>query len=1499
MKRNALALIAGLVLVAGCPFVAAKWEPENGSHPTPVSFPPPPPVPEELSPTSLRGSAIPPPNSAARASIAAYGDLPLAFEPNRGQTNPAVRYLARARGYNVFLTDREAVMVLASGRVLRLGMAGASAPRRRQPVDRLPGEVHYPGIRRGAVKGIPTYGRIRYADVYPGVDQVFYGREGQLEYDLVVAPGADPGLIRLEVTGSEGVRLTENGDLALGIDRQELRMSRPVAWQEVDGRRQAVECRYQVLDDQAPGKRQIGLLIGDYDRTRTLTIDPIIQYASFVGGSAGDAVLDVAIDATGHACLTGWTLAADYPVTPDVWQINHPGIGMSVFVTKLNPNGTAAVFSTYLGPGDSKAHSLALDEAGNIYLAGTTRSAAFPTTGQALQRQPLGAAPWSFVTRLSPNGAELGYSTYLTGAAGAVVTGIAVDAVGAAYLVGAAGAGFPTTPDSFQPLFRGGRSDAFLACLDPTGSRFVYATYLGGSDEDGARGVAVDNLGQPYVTGVTARPVSDAGGSAAPGFTPLEQIPFSDFPVTRGAFQTVPRGRSDLFVTKFKADGGAVIYSTYLGGSAEETAPGGGELGDENRPGGRTIAVDAIGNVYVTGATFSIDFPTTTGAWQRLFQGGSDAFVTKLNVIGSRLVYSTYLGGGNREAATALALDAQGRVHLTGWTISSNFPVTTDGVRRRTPESAGLPTTFVTILDTAGAILDYSTHLGGTGGEQGTAIAVSRSGSVYVGGLTSSADFPVTTGAWRAQLAGAQDGFIVRFLPGGGPLELTRILPQTGGDGGTVWAILNGREFVEGATVSLVRAGEAEIAGTAVNVGSDGRTIGVSFNLTGQPHGPRDVVVTNPDGTTAVLRQGFTIEAARAATLQLDSNWGPPSIRAGQRQQYWISYRNQGNNDLVGVPVWVKVRGNSSLRFVNDLTTPASAGGAPLDWNQVSPTLNTADGGQTIPIVLAIVPPGRTGYLGIEIGAANQVGTPIPFEVWSSQPIFADFNGVADGFNECYTTVIRGVGVQAGVPIPAACDADILSAWRLLVASAIQASYQAVDRQPRLISLNQLAAAIATTGMRCGGGSVPLNQLLGAINRSLGIRDELRTCLGSRTGYVYWIIAVVRSYDPFFNLGLPGSGRDRYLPGGQPLAYAIGFENSPAARTNVREVTITEQLDLSTVDPETFSFGPLAIGTRLYLPPPGQQSLVAEIDLRPARNQIVRVVADLKRDAGQAVWRWSTIDPLTGLPPTDNTAGFLPPNSASPQGAGAVGYSIQLRTGLASGTVVGNQPVVAFDQAAPVTPASWTNRLDLTRPSSRVEALPAVQQRPTFQVRWGGADSHAGIRDYSVFVSIDDGEWTLWQRETTATAATFTGALGRKYSFYSIARDNTLNVEEPPYLPGASTAFRILPDTTTLILNFDQGMQDDRTGDFLLFNSSTGEYYLSHCGSDSFTASGKGQIGQTGSMLTLTSAFLTARLEKRMFGQFYGEARFKQSAIGITYTIVDRSSTNNTWRCAP
>ena len=1424
-----------------------------------------------------------------------FGQLTLGFEENRGQTNREVRYLARAQGYQVFLTDREAVMVFADQErtdVLRLGLTGRARSVRPRPLEELPGRTNYIRTRNERQIGLRSYGRVVYEDVYPGIDQIFYGNQRQLEYDLVVDPGVDPAQIGLRIDGAQQLRLNAEGDLVLALGGEELRMSRPIAWQEIDGERRHVACQYVQT-----GEDEVGLQLGEYDRRHRLVIDPVIQYATYLGGSAGDAVVDLAIDGEGNAYLTGWTYSIDYPVRTGAWQLNHPGVSTAVFVTKLNPSGTALVYSTYLGPVDSRGHSIAVDQSGQVFLTGRTSSPNFPTTEGAMQPQPIGLPEWAFVTKLNGTGTALVYSTYLTGLSATTATTIAVDTTGSAVVAGSAGDGFPTTPEAYQPRFKGGTTDGFVARLDPIGATFEYATYLGGSDFDAVRAVTLDSNGHVYVTGVTTRQVTPQSTDPANGLAPQDQIPFSDFPVTRGAFQTVPRGRSDLFVTKLKSDGAALIYSTLLGGTGEEMAVS--NLSADEPELGRSIAVDAIGNAYVTGTTLSGDFPTTVGSFQRSLLGVSDILVTKLNVVGSRLLYSTYLGGSNRDVAAAIAVDTAGNAFLTGWTLSANFPLTADGLRRKTPESSGVPTAFVTQLNKAGAILDFSTYLGGSAGEQGTCIAVSQAGSTYVGGFTSSADFPTTPRSLRPQLAGQQDGFVVRFVPGSGPLEVAQILPQRGGDGGSVWAILHGLQFKEGAVVRLVREGESEIAGTGINTGADGRTISVRFDLTGRRRGDWDLVVTNPDGLSATLRAGFTIEAAREPVVQIDSHWGPASLRAGQRQQYWISYQNTGNNDAYGVPVWIKVRNTAAVRIVSGTSLPMPLPGeAPIDFTQVPTGLINADGGQVVPLVLAIVPPGRTGYLVIEMLAPNQVGAAIPFEVWATRPIFDSKVTSLDSLAECYRSIVKIISTQAGLAIPQTCDGDILADWQFLVAGAIQQSLQSTSRQSQILSLNHLLTGLVFAGSRCAKGALALAQVNSAVSRTVGVRDDLRSCLGGRLSYTFWIITVVRSFPQFLNIGVVGEGPDRFVSPRQTLEYAIGFEHSAIARTSVREVTITDQLDLEAVDVRTFAFGPIVIANRVVVPVTGQLNFEEEIDLRPARNVIVRVVAIMKPDSGQVSWSLTTIDPLTGQPPVDPAVGFLPPNVVSPQGAGGVGYSISVRADLPSGSVIANQPSITFDREEANLAEPWTNKLDSVKPESRVDVLPTNQQSPNFTVRWRGADNDSGISGYSIFVQVDQGEWQSWQTNVTTTSATYNGTLGRRYAFYSVATDKVGNVEDPPLTTVGSASGQIVPDTTTIIQNYDLGMQDDRNGNFLLFNSVTGDYFVVNCGTGGFTFTGRAQVSQSGTMMTLTSALLFARIERRVISPFFADARFKQSTVGIVYTILDRNQSNNTWRCS-
>jgi len=1505
-RRYALASIAGSVLFAGC-LLAPRI---TLTPPITSSLP----LSSSASAANIQNQEFSQPSelqtrrddSIRRSAVEAFGRLPLRFEENRGQANGAVRYLARAPGYNLFLTAAQAVMVFPSGQVLRLSLTGGQTGGQPRGLDPLPGTTNYIGAdgfeSPGRHSGITSFRKVRYQQVYPGIDQVFYGSQtlpefDLPEFDLEVAPGADPGRIRMQIDGARSVRLLAGGDLSLVVDGLDLRMSRPIAYQEIDGERREVECRYVAI-----GRNQVRLELGAYDNSQKLVIDPVLQYATYVGGGAGDAVLDLAVDASGHAYLTGWTLSADYPVTAGAFQSGNGGAGRTVFVSRLDPNGTALVYSTYIGPVDSKAHSIAIDQSGNAYLTGSTTSASFPTTEGAMQPQPIGRPGWAFVTKLDPTGSNLVYSTFVTGLTGVTTTGIAVDSTGAAFITGQAGDGFQTSTNAFQETFKGGQADGFVARLDPNGAQFDYATYIGGSYFDLGQSIVVDGQGQAYVTGVTTRAVSTVIGGI--GMEPTEQIPFSDFPVTRGAFQTIPRGRSDIFVAKFRADGTGLLYSTLLGGSGEEMTAT--TEGAEEPLTGRKIAIDSLGNAYLTGTTSSTDFPTSTGAFQRTFQGGSDVFVTRLNVTGSRLLYSTLLGGTDREIGNALAIDSLGAAYVTGSTLSTNFPITADGFRRKTSGIAGLSTAYVTKVDAAGATLDYSTYLGGSGGEMATSLAVNPAGSAIVGGFTRSIDFPTTTGSHRPQPAGEQDGFVVKVVPGGGLLELSRILPATGGDGGTVWAVLYGLQFRDGLSVKLTRQGESDIIGTSVSVGSDGRSIGVVFNLSGlsvKARGGWDVVVTNPNGTSATLRQGFVVEAARESSIEVDANFGPASIRAGQRHIYVVSYRNTGNNDAYGVPIWIKARGGVTLRLVSELAMPvAIPGEAVIDWTQVPTYLNTPDGGQMIPVVPAVIPPGRVGYIGVELMTPSTTSAPIPFEAWTSAPIFASADGSPVKFNECYRSTIKGVGVQVGVTIQNSCEADLMLHWQTLLSSAVRQSFQSAASSARLgrvLSLAHLVTALSATATRCAGSTVPIGQINGGIARALGIRDELRNCLVSRPGYDYRLVPIARNYDPYFNIGKKGAGRDRHIDASQLLLYSIGFENSPVAKSDVRQVIITDQLDPATTDLNSFSFGPVVIGSQVYIPPAGVQELVAEIDFRPGRSMLVRVLADLKRETGLVTWRFLSIDPATGQAPTDIASGFLPPNSTSPQGAGAVVYSVLPRLRLASGTVLGNQPSIVLDQAAPIRPGTWANRLDTVKPASRVENLPPVQQTASFQVKWGGTDADSGIESYNVYVAVDQGPYQLWQTATTATSATYNGLLGRKYSFYSTARDLTGNVEDPPTVAN-STGSEISPDTTTIIQNFDLGMQDDRTGDFVLFSSFNGEYYLTHCGMDSFTASGKGTISRNGAIVTLTNSLLSAKIERRAVGssQFSGEARFRQSTMGITYSIVDRSATNNTWRCS-
>ncbi|HMD83519.1 MAG TPA: SBBP repeat-containing protein [Terriglobia bacterium] len=714
-----------------------------------------------------------------------YAALPLRFEANRGQTDPSVSFLSRGRGYALFLTRREAVLTLSKSSVvsgppsvgkrqkpgarsqesgansghrtaddgqrttdavLRLQLVGANPGARVTGADELPGKANYfigndPGKWH---TDIPTYAKVRYEGVYPGIDLVYYGaRGGELEYDFVVAPGADPHAIALDVEAglsrhpsneNGGVKpplqIAPDGDLVIKNDDGEIRFHKPVVYQPANnrgqrttgyGQRTLVEGNY-VLQ----AHNQVGFEVASYDHHRPLVIDPVLAYATYVGGSGGDIGYSIQVDSNFDAYIAGVTNSSNFPTLGAV-QGAYRGNG-DAFVTKINSAGTKLIYSTYLGGSQSDtATALALSN-GSVFITGYTSSSDFPvnvaiTTPPTLPFQQTygGGSSDAFVAQLNTTGNVLVYSSYLGGSGADFGQGIAVDSSGNAYVTGSTqSTNFPitnTAPNTpYQPSLNGSQN-AFVTKVNFSGEALIYSTYLGGSSADSAQAIQLDSSGNAYIAGYTFS---------------------SNFP-TVAAYQSAIGGGSDAFVSELNAAGSALTFSTFLGGSANDYAYG--------------LALDSSSspNIYVTGATVSTNFPTTTGSFQPALAGSSDAFVCKFNNAGSSLLYSTYLGGTNADQGNAIAVTSGGVAFVTGYTQSTDFP-TLNAVQAILGISnnnycgtAPCADAFVTQLNAAGNALTYSTYLGGNGPDFGQGIAVDNNGDPYITGSTSSTNFPVVS----------------------------------------------------------------------------------------------------------------------------------------------------------------------------------------------------------------------------------------------------------------------------------------------------------------------------------------------------------------------------------------------------------------------------------------------------------------------------------------------------------------------------------------------------------------------------------------------------------------------------------------------------------------------------------------------------------------------------------------------------------------------------------
>ena len=759
--------------------------------------------------------------------VPSYGKLPLRFEANQGQVRGTVKFLARGRGYKLFLTGSEAVLALrkqgAIGQmhgklltqtrpdsleafsrflrrdegiferepaalgsaprlnsetdppaVLRLQLVGANSQPSITGMDELPGKSNY-FLGNDPKKwrtNVPTYAKVKYTDVYPGVDLVYYGAQtGQLEYDFVVAPGADPNKIKMSFAGADGMQVdVVSGDLVLKVGEEELRFHKPKVYQPTEetayngstrGRKVLSALGQPNPKPQNPspnalsgtfmltGNNEVSFRVSRYDPRRALVIDPTLVYSTYLGGSGMDAASGVAVDAAGNAFVTGYTFSPNFPITAGSYDAGCGtdggcNIGTNdAFIAKFNASGSALLFSTYLGGSlDDVGGPIGIDALGNVYVVGSTASSDFPTINAA-QSVFAGGGMDAFVAKLNATGNALLYSTYLGGSGNEDQRAIAVDPSGDAYVTGSTtSANFPVA-NPIQVANAGG-ADGYITKLNNAG-QILYSTYFGGIGDEAINGVALSAAGEAYITGSTTSTIY--------------------FPATPGALVTGVVGGA--FIAKLNAGGSAIIYSTNIGG-------------DDLYSSGSGIVIDASGDAFVTGSTYSSSFPTTPSAYQTVLRGYSDAFALKLNPSGTALIYSTLLGGsGNEEAQNGLVnggfgsiqVDATGNVYIAGNTDSTDFPLLSplqstnnegcDWIKIR-----GCGDVFFTVLNASGTGLLFSTYLGGTGfdGVEGfNALALDSSGNAYIAGMTQSGDFPIIN-AFQPVLGGYDmDGFVLKL----------------------------------------------------------------------------------------------------------------------------------------------------------------------------------------------------------------------------------------------------------------------------------------------------------------------------------------------------------------------------------------------------------------------------------------------------------------------------------------------------------------------------------------------------------------------------------------------------------------------------------------------------------------------------------------------------------------------------------------------------------------
>jgi uncharacterized repeat protein (TIGR01451 family) len=1005
-------------------------------------------------------------------------DRSAVFEPNVGQVDMRVKFLSRASGYVLYLTDTETVLDLAPSptmsarRQSRRGPneAGSVEPVRTvvrmkyvggnpRPVivggDELPGKVNYfrgddPTRWR---RHVPTYATVTARGVYPGVDVVYYGGPGRLEYDFVVAPGADPRAITLAFQGPENLTVNADGDLLFKIGGGELRMRKPLVYQDVDGSRKVVPANYVLK-----GKHRVGLRVAAYDRTRPLIIDPVLVYSTYLGGSGAEVARGISADPVtpGIVYVAGETSSTNFPTTAGFQPTLSKGTDCFVAKFDTNQSGPASrVYSTYLGgSGTDQCYGVAVDGSHNAYVVGRTTSTNFPLATK-LNGNNRGGSD-GIVVKLNASGSALLYSVYIGGSADEAGFAIAVDGAGQAYVTGSTtSTNFPVV-GGFQTALGDPSGDAFVTKINAAGNAFLYSSYLGGNGIDQGQGIAVDpvHAGVVYVTGDTSS---------------------TNLP-TKNGFQLTPGGNGDAFVAKVDTGStglASLLYSSYLGGSGPEH--------------GRGITTDGV-SAYVTGQTASANLYAIVSAsaspkfFDAQLTGPSDAFVARVDssAVGQASVgFFTYLGGGSDDAGNAIAVDTIGNVYVTGQTFGG-FPVTPDAFQ---PTLSGGGDAFVARLNTnatgPGALI-FGSYLGGSGTDEALGLALDSSGNGYMTGTTSSTSapspnvpFPTTVGSFQPTYGGGTtDAFVVRVtdIAKTADLSITKSGPASVNAGDPIVyslsvsnggpntastvvvsdALPNGTTLVSAGGSGWACSGTTTVTCTRATL-AVGAAPGIVVSVTAASPGTlvnsASVTSATPDPASANNTSAAVQTTVVAADLSITKT-GPASVNASAGFSYTLTVSNAGPNTASSVSVSDLLPSGTTL-----------VGASGTGWNCSGATTVTCTRGS-----LAV---GTAPSIGIAVTAPAE-GTTL------SNAASVSATGDPNSTNNISATVQTTVTPQADLSItksgPASVNVTSQIGYTLTVSNAGPSTASAVSVSDALPTGTTLVSA-SGTGWSCGGST--------------------------------------------------------------------------------------------------------------------------------------------------------------------------------------------------------------------------------------------------------------------------------------------------------------------------------------------------------------------------------------------------------------------------------------------